>query len=62
MRNRGKSYVKWGLDQNRGPHTCGCGTCPPVVTLSESSGAVMLAKMQCSFLLTIRRRKGVSFS
>jgi len=64
MRNWGKSYVKWSLalDQNRGPHTGGCGTCPPVVTLSESSVAVMLAKMQCPFLLTIRRRKGVSFS
>jgi len=38
MRNWGKSYVKWSLalDQNRGPHTGGCGTCPPVVTLSES--------------------------
>jgi glucosylceramidase len=42
MRNWGKSYVKWSLalDQNRGPHTGGCGTCNPLVTVSESSGAV----------------------
>ena len=42
MRNWGKSYVKWSLalDQNRGPHTGGCGTCTPLVTVSESSGAV----------------------
>ena len=42
MRNWGKSYVKWSLalDTNRGPHTGGCGTCNPLVTVSESSGAV----------------------
>src|SRR6266853_1135991 len=42
MRNWGKSYVKWSLalDQNHGPHTGGCGTCNPLVTVSESSGAV----------------------
>ena len=42
MRNWGKSYVKWSLalDGNRGPHTGGCGTCTPLVTVSESSGAV----------------------
>ena len=42
MRNWGKSYVKWSLalDQNRGPHTGGCGTCNPLVTVSSSSGAV----------------------
>ncbi len=42
MRNWGKSYIKWSLalDQNRGPHTGGCGTCTPLVTVSQSSGAV----------------------
>jgi glucosylceramidase len=42
MRNWGKSYVKWSLalDQNRGPHTGGCGTCNPLVTVNETSGAV----------------------
>jgi glucosylceramidase len=42
MRNWGKSYVKWSLalDQNRGPHTGGCGTCNPLVTVSSSSGSV----------------------
>lgn len=45
MRNWGKSYVKWSLalDQNRGPHLGGCGTCSPLVTVSESSGAVAYA-------------------
>jgi glucosylceramidase len=40
MRNWGKSYVKWSLalDQNRGPHTGGCGTCSPLVTVNEKSG------------------------
>jgi glucosylceramidase len=42
MRNWGKSYVKWSLalDENRGPHTGGCGTCNPLVTVSEKNGAV----------------------
>ncbi len=42
MRNWGKSYVKWSLalDQNHGPNTGGCSTCNPLVTVSESSGAV----------------------
>lgn len=42
MRNWGKSYVKWSLalDQNRGPHTGGCGTCNPLITVNSSSGAV----------------------
>jgi glucosylceramidase len=42
MRNWGKSYVKWSLalDQNHGPHTGGCGTCNPLVTVDSSSGAV----------------------
>jgi glucosylceramidase len=45
MRSWGKSYVKWSLalDQNHGPHTGGCGTCNPLVTVSESSGAVSYA-------------------
>ena len=42
MRNWGKSYVKWSLalDASRGPHAGGCGTCNPLVTVSESNGAV----------------------
>lgn len=42
MRNWGKAYVKWSLalDPDRGPHTGGCGTCNPLVTVSESNGAV----------------------
>jgi glucosylceramidase len=42
MRNWGKSFVKWSLalDQNRGPHTGGCGTCNPLVTVNTASGAV----------------------
>jgi glucosylceramidase len=42
MRNWGKAYVKWSmaLDENRGPHTGGCGTCTPLVTVNEASGAV----------------------
>ena len=42
MRNWGKAYVKWGLalDENRGPHTGGCGTCSPLVTVNSSTGAV----------------------
>jgi glucosylceramidase len=42
MRNWGKSYVKWSLalDENRGPHTGGCGTCSPLATVSEKNGAV----------------------
>ncbi len=42
LRNYGKSYVKWSLalDQNHGPHTGGCGTCNPIVTVNSSTGAV----------------------
>ncbi|MDX6709523.1 MAG: glucosylceramidase [Blastocatellia bacterium] len=38
MRSWGKAYVKWGLalDQNRGPHAGGCGTCSPLVTVNTS--------------------------
>ena len=44
MRNWGRAYVKWSLalDQNRGPHTGGCGTCNPLVTVN-TSGAVSYA-------------------
>lgn len=42
MRNWGRSYVKWSLalDASRGPHTGGCSTCNPLVTVSETNGAV----------------------
>jgi glucosylceramidase len=42
LRNWGKAYVKWGLalDENRGPHTGGCGTCNPIVTVNSVTGAV----------------------
>lgn len=45
MRNWSKVYVKWGLalDQNRGPHSGGCGTCSPLVTVNTSTGAVTRA-------------------
>jgi glucosylceramidase len=41
LRNWGRAYVKWSLalDQNRGPHAGGCGTCTPLVTVN-TSGAV----------------------
>jgi glucosylceramidase len=42
MRNWAASYVKWGLalDENRGPHDGGCGTCTPLVTVNSQTGAV----------------------
>lgn len=42
MRDWGRSFVKWSLalDENRGPHTGGCGTCSPLVTVNSVSGAV----------------------
>jgi len=42
LRNDAKSYVKWSLalDENRGPHTGGCGTCSGIVTVNSSSGAI----------------------
>jgi glucosylceramidase len=42
LRNWSVSYIKWSLalDENRGPHTGGCGTCSPLVTVNESTGAV----------------------
>ncbi|PYX94040.1 MAG: hypothetical protein DMG67_02630 [Acidobacteria bacterium] len=41
MRNWTRSYVKWGLalDQNMGPHSGGCGTCTPIVTVNTATGA-----------------------
>ncbi|HKV42110.1 MAG TPA: carbohydrate-binding protein [Blastocatellia bacterium] len=40
MRNWAKTFVKWSLalDQNRGPHTGGCGTCTPLVTVDSTTG------------------------
>ena len=45
MRNYGRAYVKWSLalDQTLGPHDGGCGTCTPIVTVNNSSGAVTYA-------------------
>lgn len=42
MRNWGRAYVKWSLalDQNLGPHTGGCGTCTPIVSINSSTGAI----------------------
>ena len=42
MRSWGKAYVKWGLalDQNRGPHAGGCGTCSGLITVDQNTGAV----------------------
>jgi len=45
MRNWSKTFVKWSLalDENRGPHTGGCSTCSPLVTVNSTSGAVTYA-------------------
>jgi glucosylceramidase len=45
MRSWGKAYVKWGLalDQNLGPHTGGCGTCTPIVTVNSNTGTITYA-------------------
>ncbi len=42
MRNWSGAYVKWGLalDENRGPHYGGCGTCTGLITVNQSTGAV----------------------
>jgi glucosylceramidase len=42
MRNWCRSYVKWGLalDQNRGPHTGGCDSCSPLITINDVLGTV----------------------
>jgi glucosylceramidase len=41
LRSGGRAFVKWGLalDQHRGPHAGGCGTCTPLVTVN-TSGAI----------------------
>jgi glucosylceramidase len=45
MRNWGRTFVKWSLalDENRGPHTGGCATCSPLVTVNSGSGTVSYA-------------------
>ncbi|MGA8501161.1 MAG: carbohydrate-binding protein [Candidatus Sulfotelmatobacter sp.] len=42
MRNWARSYVKWSLalDENNGPHTGGCSTCTPIVTVNSASGNI----------------------
>ena len=42
MRNWSSAYVKWGLalDENRGPHYGGCGTCTGLITVNQSTGGV----------------------
>ena len=42
MRNWARAYVKWSLalDENQGPHTGGCSTCTPIVTVNSTSGKV----------------------
>jgi glucosylceramidase len=42
MRNWARAYVKWSLalDENQGPHTGGCSTCTPIVTVNGTSGNI----------------------
>jgi glucosylceramidase len=42
MRNWARSYVKWSLalDENQGPHTGGCSTCTPLVTVNSTTGNI----------------------
>ncbi|MGC2288061.1 MAG: carbohydrate-binding protein [Candidatus Acidiferrum sp.] len=42
MRNWARVYVKWSLalDENNGPHTGGCSTCTPLVTVNSTSGNI----------------------
>ena len=42
LRNEGRSYLKWSLalDEHRGPHDGGCGTCTPIVTVDRATGAL----------------------
>jgi O-glycosyl hydrolase len=42
MRNWASAYVKWSLalDENQGPHTGGCSTCTPIVTVNSASGNI----------------------
>lgn len=45
LRNWSQSYIKWSLalDENRGPHAGGCGTCTPLVWVNSKTGAVSYA-------------------
>ena len=42
MRNWSRTFIKWALalDENRGPHTGGCATCTPLVTVNSQTGAL----------------------
>jgi O-glycosyl hydrolase len=42
MRNWARAYVKWSLalDETQGPHTGGCGTCTPIVTVNSTTGNI----------------------
>jgi glucosylceramidase len=42
MRNWARSYVKWSLalDESQGPHTGGCSTCTPLVTVNSATGNI----------------------
>ena len=42
MRNWARAYVKWSLalNESQGPHTGGCGTCSPIVTVNSISGNI----------------------
>jgi glucosylceramidase len=42
MRNWARAYLKWSLalDENQGPHTGGCSTCTPIVTVNSTSGNI----------------------
>jgi glucosylceramidase len=42
MRNWARAYVKWSLalDENNGPHTGGCSTCTPIVTVNSATGNI----------------------
>jgi glucosylceramidase len=42
MRNWARSYVKWSLalDESQGPHTGGCSTCTPLVTVNSTTGNI----------------------
>lgn len=42
MRNWARAFVKWGLalNQDRGPHAGGCGTCTGLIEVNEQTGEV----------------------
>jgi len=42
MRNWARAYVKWSLalDESQGPHTNGCATCTPIVTVNSITGNI----------------------